>query len=78
MSPAVLQVEEATVVVEDESPAEAAGTPGVLRNLSAWSISIPYVDLYDDETRRERVPVFCIDVERKDRKEGERSQKEAV
>ncbi|XP_046877125.1 sorting nexin-14 isoform X2 [Hypomesus transpacificus] len=72
-------VEEATVVVEDESPAEAAGTPGVLRNLSAWSISIPYVDLYDDETRRERVPVFCIDVERKDRKEvGHETEKWSI
>ncbi|XP_062323343.1 sorting nexin-14 isoform X1 [Osmerus eperlanus] len=72
-------VEEATVVVEDESPAEASSIPGVLRNLSAWSISIPYVDLYDDEARRERVPVFCIDVERKDRKEvGHETEKWSI
>lgn len=66
-----LQVEEATVVMEDDSPAEPASTPGILRNLSAWSITIPYIDIYDDEVKREKVPVFCIDVERNDRKEGE-------
>uniref|UniRef100_A0A8C8G8V9 Sorting nexin-14-like n=1 Tax=Oncorhynchus tshawytscha TaxID=74940 RepID=A0A8C8G8V9_ONCTS len=59
-------IEEATVVVEDNTPVEACSTPGVLRNLSAWSITIPYVD----ELNRERVPVFCIEVERNDRKEG--------
>uniref|UniRef100_A0A8C7LNI5 Sorting nexin 14 n=1 Tax=Oncorhynchus mykiss TaxID=8022 RepID=A0A8C7LNI5_ONCMY len=58
-------IEEATVVVEDNTPVEACSTPGVLRNLSAWSITIPYVD----EVNRERVPVFCIQVERNDRKE---------
>ncbi|XP_035630343.2 sorting nexin-14-like isoform X2 [Oncorhynchus keta] len=58
-------IEEATVVVEDNTPVEASSTPGVLRNLSAWSITIPYVD----ELNRERVPVFCIEVERNDRKE---------
>ncbi|XP_064846723.1 sorting nexin-14-like isoform X7 [Oncorhynchus masou masou] len=58
-------IEEATVVVEDNIPVEACSTPGVLRNLSAWSITIPYVD----ELNRERVPVFCIEVERNDRKE---------
>lgn len=66
------QVEEATVVMEDDSPAEPASTPGTLRNLSAWSITIPYIDSYDDEVKREKIPVFCIDVERNDRKEGER------
>ncbi|XP_014060413.2 sorting nexin-14 isoform X6 [Salmo salar] len=59
-------IEEATMVVEDNTPVEACSTPGVLRNLSAWSITIPYVD----EVDRERVPVFCIDVERNDRKEA--------
>uniref|UniRef100_A0A8C7KRS9 Sorting nexin 14 n=1 Tax=Oncorhynchus kisutch TaxID=8019 RepID=A0A8C7KRS9_ONCKI len=59
-------IEEATVVVEDNTPVEACSTPGVLRNLSAWSITIPYVD----ELNRERVPVFCIEVERNDRKEA--------
>lgn len=66
-----VQVEEATVVMEDDSPAEPAGTPGTLRNLSAWSITIPYIDSYEDEVKREKIPVFCIDVERNDRKEGE-------
>lgn len=66
-----LQVEEATMVMEDDSPAEQASTPGTLRNLSAWSITIPYIDIYEDEIKREKIPVFCIDVERNDRKEGE-------
>ncbi|KAG7269812.1 hypothetical protein CRUP_027155, partial [Coryphaenoides rupestris] len=52
----------------DDSPVEAVSTPSTPRNLSAWTISIPYVDFYDDEVKRERVPVFCIDVERNDRK----------
>ncbi|KAG7220187.1 hypothetical protein INR49_018408, partial [Caranx melampygus] len=63
-------VEEATVVMEDDSPAEPAGTPGSQRNLLAWVITIPYIDIYDDEVKRERIPVFCIDVERNDRKEA--------
>ncbi|XP_070705059.1 sorting nexin-14-like isoform X3 [Pempheris klunzingeri] len=72
-------VEEATVVMEDDSPAEPAGTPGALRNLSAWSIIIPYIDIYDDEVKRERIPVFCIDVERNDRKEvGHESERWSV
>ncbi|XP_034018325.1 sorting nexin-14 isoform X2 [Thalassophryne amazonica] len=62
-------VEEASVVLEDDCPAELASAPGTLRNLSAWTISIPYIDLCDDETKREKIPVFCIDVERNDRKE---------
>lgn len=67
----VLQVEEAAVVMEDDSPAEPAGGAGTLRNLSAWSINIPNIRTYDDELKREKVPVFCIDVERRDREEGE-------
>ncbi|XP_024912505.1 sorting nexin-14 isoform X4 [Cynoglossus semilaevis] len=62
-------VEEATVVVEDDSPAEPVSAAGSLRNLSAWSIIIPYVDICEDEVKREKTPVFCIDVERNDRKE---------
>uniref|UniRef100_A0A8C5FTH6 Sorting nexin 14 n=1 Tax=Gadus morhua TaxID=8049 RepID=A0A8C5FTH6_GADMO len=61
-------VEEAMMVLEDDSPVEAVTTPSTPRNLSAWSLSIPYVDFYEDEVKRERVPVFCIDVERSDRK----------
>ncbi|XP_061757406.1 sorting nexin-14-like isoform X1 [Nerophis ophidion] len=60
-------VEEATVVTEDDSPAEPACTTGSLRNLSAWTITIPYIDFYEDEAKKERIPVFCIDVERNDR-----------
>uniref|UniRef100_A0A8B9L6J8 Sorting nexin-14-like n=1 Tax=Astyanax mexicanus TaxID=7994 RepID=A0A8B9L6J8_ASTMX len=62
-------VEEATMVVEDESPVpvEITSTPGTQRNLSAWTISIPFVDFYEDEAKRERIPVFWIDVERHDR-----------
>lgn len=62
-------VEEATVVMEDDSPAEPASVPGTLRNLSAWSITIPNIHSYDDEAKREKVPVFYIQVERNDRKE---------
>ncbi|XP_054474135.1 sorting nexin-14-like isoform X2 [Anoplopoma fimbria] len=72
-------VEEATMVVEDDSPAEPATTPGSLRNLSAWSIVIPYIDIYDDVVKREKIPVFCIDVERKDRREvGHETEKWSV
>ncbi|XP_076011106.1 sorting nexin-14-like isoform X2 [Genypterus blacodes] len=73
-------VEEATMVMEDDSPAaELACTPGTLRNLSAWTISMPYIDIYEDEIRREKVPVFCIDVERHDRKEvGHETEKWSV
>ncbi|XP_068199102.1 sorting nexin-14-like isoform X2 [Antennarius striatus] len=62
------QVEEATVVLEDDAPPEPAA-PGSLRNLAAWGVAIPYVHVCDDEARREKVPVFCIYVERHDRKE---------
>ncbi|XP_066532718.1 sorting nexin-14 isoform X2 [Hoplias malabaricus] len=61
-------VEEATVVLEDDSPVpvEVVGPPGTQRNLTAWTISIPFVDFYEDEVKKERIPVFCIDVERHD------------
>ncbi|KTF94293.1 hypothetical protein cypCar_00030308 [Cyprinus carpio] len=64
------EVEEAVMVFEDDSPGpvEVVGTPGTLRNLAAWTTSIPYVDFFDDEVKKERTPVFCIDVERHDRK----------
>ncbi|XP_034051034.1 sorting nexin-14-like [Thalassophryne amazonica] len=61
-------VEEAMMVLEDDSPMEAVSTPSTPRNLSAWSITIPYIDFYEDDVKRERIPVFCIDVERNDRK----------
>uniref|UniRef100_A0A3B4V1Y8 Sorting nexin 14 n=1 Tax=Seriola dumerili TaxID=41447 RepID=A0A3B4V1Y8_SERDU len=61
-------VEEAMMVLEDDSPMEVASTPSTPRNLSAWNITIPYIDFYDDDVKRERIPVFCIDVERNDRK----------
>lgn len=59
------------MVMEDDSPAEPASGLGTLRNLLAWSINIPHIHSYDDELKREKIPVFCIDVERHDRKEGE-------
>lgn len=61
-------VEEALMVLEDDSPLEACSSPSTPRNLSAWTITIPYIDFYDDDGKRERIPVFCIDVERNDRK----------
>ncbi|XP_030645866.1 sorting nexin-14 isoform X2 [Chanos chanos] len=61
-------VEEAMMVMEDDLPMEAVSTPSTPRNLSAWGITIPYVDFYDDEVKKERIPVYCIDVERNDRR----------
>ncbi|XP_053315267.1 sorting nexin-14 isoform X2 [Spea bombifrons] len=68
-------IEEAIMVLEDDSPVEvlSASTPNTPRNLSAWKITIPYVDFFEDpylekRDRKERIPVFCIDVERNDRK----------
>lgn len=63
------------MVMEDDSPVEAISTPNTPRNLAAWEISIPYVDLVDDPSlerkeRKERIPVYCIDVERNDRMAG--------
>ncbi|XP_015265054.1 PREDICTED: sorting nexin-14 isoform X2 [Gekko japonicus] len=62
-------IEEGIMVMEDDSPVEAVSTPNTPRNLAAWKISIPFVDFIDDIPleRRERIPVFCIDVERNDR-----------
>ncbi|KAM4695381.1 sorting nexin-14 isoform 2-T2 [Discoglossus pictus] len=67
-------IEEGIMVLEDDSPVEVltATTPNTPRNLSAWKITIPYVDFFDDSSyekkdRKERIPVFCIDVERNDR-----------
>lgn len=69
----VPQVEEAAMVMEDNSPPEAACVAGTLRNLLAWSIAIPNIHSYEDELKRDKVPVFCIHVERNDRKQGEES-----
>ncbi|NXW12963.1 SNX14 protein, partial [Circaetus pectoralis] len=68
-------IEEGVMVMEDDSPEEAVSTPNTPRNLAAWKISIPYVDFFDDPSlerkdRKERIPVFCIDVERNDRRAG--------
>ncbi|XP_023808755.1 sorting nexin-14 isoform X1 [Oryzias latipes] len=62
-------VEEAAAVYEDESSSEVAAAPGIQRNLSAWRVSIPFIDFCEDEVKREKIPVFCIDVERNDRKD---------
>uniref|UniRef100_UPI0039808292 hypothetical protein n=1 Tax=Salmonella sp. s58760 TaxID=3159708 RepID=UPI0039808292 len=48
---------------------EVVATPGTQRNLSAWTISIPFIDFWEDEAKKERLPVFCIDVERHDREQ---------
>uniref|UniRef100_A0A8C5SVA6 Sorting nexin 14 n=1 Tax=Laticauda laticaudata TaxID=8630 RepID=A0A8C5SVA6_LATLA len=65
-------IEEGIMVMEDDSPVEALSMPNTPRNLAAWKITIPYVDFFEDSSfekkeRRERIPVFCIDVERNDR-----------
>ncbi|XP_078225865.1 sorting nexin-14 isoform X39 [Callithrix jacchus] len=67
------EIEEGIVVMEDDSPVEAVSTPNTPRNLAAWKISIPYVDFFEDPSserkeKKERIPVFCIDVERNDRR----------
>ena len=61
--------------MEDDSPVEAVNTPNTPRNLAAWKINIPYVDFFEDTSserkeKKERIPVFCIDVERNDRRAG--------
>ncbi|XP_073531759.1 sorting nexin-14 isoform X2 [Phyllobates terribilis] len=68
-------IEEGIMVLEDDSPVEVlnATTPNTPRNLTAWKISIPFVDFFEDMSqerrdRKERIPVFYIDVERNDRK----------
>ncbi|KAG8444816.1 hypothetical protein GDO86_009826 [Hymenochirus boettgeri] len=68
-------IEEGIMVLEDDSPADviSASTPNTSRNLLAWKITIPYVDFFEEpflekKDRKERIPVFCIDVERNDRK----------
>ncbi|XP_071404809.1 LOW QUALITY PROTEIN: sorting nexin-14 [Pithys albifrons albifrons] len=66
-------IEEGVMVMEDDCPEEAVTTPNTPRNLAAWKISIPYVDFFEDPSlerkdRKERIPVFCIDVERNDRR----------
>lgn len=65
--------------MEDDSPVEAVSTPNTPRNLAAWKISIPYVDFFEDPSserkeKKERIPVFCIDVERNDRRAGKISE----
>jgi hypothetical protein len=65
--------------MEDDSPVEAVSTPNTPRNLAAWKISIPYVDFFEDPSserkeKKERIPVFCIDVERNDRRAGKSSE----
>lgn len=71
--PELNKIEEGIVVLEDDSPVEAVSTPNTPRNLAAWKISIPYVDFFEDPSserkeKKERIPVFCIDVERNDRR----------
>lgn len=67
------QVEEATVVIEDDCVPETSGSLVNQRNLLSWSVSIPCIDFSEDVLKRDRVPVFCIDVERNDRKNRESS-----
>ncbi|XP_014826771.1 PREDICTED: sorting nexin-14-like isoform X3 [Poecilia mexicana] len=62
-------VEEATVVLEDDGAAEPLAAPHQ-RLLSAWSVSLPFIDFCEDEAKREKVPVFVIDVKRNDRRDA--------
>ncbi|KAM8847399.1 sorting nexin-14-like isoform 3-T3 [Synchiropus picturatus] len=59
-------VEEAAVVLEDDvHAAEPAAPPAAPRNLAAWIVNIPYVEVCEDKT-----PVFCVYVERNDHTQG--------
>ncbi|CAL9691933.1 unnamed protein product [Knipowitschia caucasica] len=76
------QVEEATMVLEEDflepgswsgpqswsGPGFAAGF-GSGRKLSEWSAWIPFIDVMEDEARKEGVPAFLIQVQRNDRKD---------
>ncbi|XP_016521357.1 sorting nexin-14 isoform X2 [Poecilia formosa] len=62
-------VEEATVVLEDDGAVEPLAAPHQ-RLLSAWSVSLPFIDFCEDEAKREKVPVFVIDVKRNDRRDA--------
>lgn len=69
-------VEEATVVQEEDFTSEpqswsgswSGSGSGSGRNLSEWSVWIPFIDVMEDETRKERVPAFLIEVHRHDRR----------
>ncbi|XP_055088409.1 sorting nexin-14-like isoform X1 [Periophthalmus magnuspinnatus] len=51
------------------SPVFASGlNSGSGRNLSEWSAWIPFIDVMEDEVRKERVPAFLIQVQRDDRR----------
>lgn len=62
-------------MMEDDSPDEPAIPPEPQRNLLAWSITIPYIDFYDDDIKKERILVFSIHVERNDKKNGEQAER---
>lgn len=62
------------MALEEDDPDGPDKTPsvaGTLRNLAAWTITIPNIHSHEDELKRDKAPVFCIQVERNDRKQGE-------
>ncbi|XP_070400658.1 sorting nexin-14 isoform X2 [Nothobranchius furzeri] len=61
-------VEEATMVLEDFCLTEPTSIPVHQRNLLAWSVSVPFIDFCEDVMKKEKIPVFCIQVERDDSK----------
>lgn len=69
-------VEEATMVQEEDFASDLQSSPslglcpgsGSGRNLSEWSVWIPFIDVMEDEVRKERVPAFLIEVHRNDRR----------
>uniref|UniRef100_A0A1A7WPD4 Sorting nexin 14 n=1 Tax=Iconisemion striatum TaxID=60296 RepID=A0A1A7WPD4_9TELE len=60
-------VEEATMVLEDFCLTEPTSVLVNQRNLLAWSVSIPYINFCEDVMKKEKIPVFCIQVDRNDR-----------
>lgn len=59
------------MVIEDDCVPEPSSSLMNQRNLLAWRVTIPCIDFSEDVVKRERIPVFCIDVERNDRKNRE-------
>lgn len=61
--------------MEDDLLVEVVSIFNIFRNFVVWKISILYVDFFEDvfferKEKKERIFVFCIDVERNDRRVG--------
>lgn len=59
------------MVLEDDCITETSSALMKQRNLQAWSVSIPSISFSEDVVKREKIPVFSLEVERNDRKNSE-------